>query len=86
MAVKAETATVYIGGGRRWLTLRTAARKEAHAKIIERHGCDCESGDHETPPVYCGWHPGGGVKEYETRLRRLSKIYIKAAKAAKEPK
>ena len=80
MAVSVETARVYRGGGRRWLTLKSAAKHEAMAVIRKRHGCDCEPGDRETPPVYCGWHPGGGVPEYETRLRRLTKLYIKATK------
>lgn len=43
MTVSAETATVYRGGGRRWLTRKAAERAEARAIIKLR--CECSRSD-----------------------------------------
>lgn len=54
MSVTIETATAYRGGGRRWFTRRAAERAEAKA-IIKRR-CECDGGNHVTPPYSCMLH------------------------------
>jgi hypothetical protein len=81
MIPTAEQATVYRGGGRRWLTKRAACRAEARAKLRKR--CECERGDHITPPVTC-WHHD--ERNYQRLVRRLTRIYEKAMQSAKEGK
>lgn len=54
MSVKAQTATVYYGGRRRWFSLVAACRAEASS--IANKFCDCEDGDSVTPPVRCRLH------------------------------
>lgn len=49
-----DVARVYRGGGRRWFTLKAAARAEAKAKIRAR--CDCYDGDEFTPSEPCHYH------------------------------
>lgn len=45
MAITTEPAQVFRGGGRRYFTLRAAARAEAKA-LIKKH-CHCDYVDHE---------------------------------------
>lgn len=82
MSVQVETATVYRGGGRRWLTAAAACRAEARAKMKTR--CDCDYIDHEgygRQELPCGMcHPD----RYPKILRRLTRIYITAFRATKE--
>lgn len=44
MEIKTSTATVYHGGGRRWLTKKSAKRAEVWS-ILKQHCCDCEDAD-----------------------------------------
>lgn len=84
MNVQLEVATVYRGGGRRWLTAVSACRAEARAKMKVR--CDCDYIDHEgygRQDLPCAMHH---PDRYPKILRRLTRIYIAAFRATKEPK
>lgn len=72
--VTAETATVYRAAGRRWLTKQGACRAAAKAKIRTR--CECERGDHITPPCSCFYH--ADLERYEKIIRRLARMYAPA--------
>lgn len=80
MIVRAETATVYRGGGRRYFTKRAACRAEARAKLREH--CDCDYCDHPEMPgaptehLPCRYHDGS--ESAQKILRRLTRIYAKA--------
>lgn len=76
MKITIETATVYRGGGRRWLTKRSAIKAEARAKIKSR--CDCDTSDdgtYGTIHLTCSLHQPG---RYEKILRRLTRVYAAA--------
>ena len=50
--------------GRPWRFTRLAALRDyASAKFWESHPCECDRGDHITPPDVCGWHRDKG-REY----------------------
>ncbi|HEY0840797.1 MAG TPA: hypothetical protein VGD74_11465 [Vulgatibacter sp.] len=57
MRIKASTATVYLGGGRRWLSLHAACRAEAR-KVIRSIVCDCSPQDAEETGYVCVYHAG----------------------------
>lgn len=81
MNVTVESATVYRGGGRRWFTKRAACKAEARAKINKDCGCDyCDHGGYGREHLPCGRHVDG--ERYAKMLRRLTRIYINAAKAS----
>ena len=40
--VRTETRKVYVGGGRGWLTKRSAYRAEAKSLYLHRYRCECE--------------------------------------------
>ena len=72
--IQESKATVYHGGGRRWLTLQAAANAEARSKISER--CECESIDHgamDIEHITCWYHE---PENYPVILRRLSWLYL----------
>ena len=74
-----ETAIVYRGGRRRWLSLDAACRAEARAKLRTR--CECSDSDPEAGDSgeACRYHG----EQYSKFVRRLAAIY----KAAyREPK
>lgn len=78
--IKAETATVYRAGGRRYLTLRAAASAAAREKIA--HNCDCDYCDHPEMPgaptedLPCKYHNGS---EHAQKVHhRLTRIYLRA--------
>lgn len=74
-----ETATVYRGGGRRWLTKRAACRAEARAKIKRDCGCDyCDHGEYGREHLPCDRH--ANEERYQKMLRRLTRVYINASK------
>jgi hypothetical protein len=54
VAVSSSIATVFHGGGRRWLSRRSAERAEA--KAIVRRRCECDRGDTVTPGYACVYH------------------------------
>lgn len=69
----AEQATVYWGGGRRWLSPKAAARAEAN-KAIRRH-CECEDATWEYPGYACRLHSS----DRHIRIRdALTKRYMRA--------
>jgi hypothetical protein len=78
----AETATVYRGGRRRWLSLHAASRAEARARINER--CDCDKGrspyDEEYSPHVCIYH--ADLERFGRIVERLARWYERAAKKA----
>lgn len=85
MEVTKETATVYRGGGRRYLTLKSACKAEARAKLKTR--CECDWIDHEgygRQGLPCTLH---SPDRYPKILRRLTRLYIAAARLTnrKEP-
>lgn len=84
MSVTASTATVFRGGRRRYFTLKAAVRAEAKAKI--KMHCFCDYCDHPEMPgagredLPCKYHDGS---PYAMKvLRRLSRIYLAAYRAA----
>ena len=80
MKVTIETATVYRGGGRRWFTQAAACRAEARARL--KVDCGCDYIDHEgygRQYLPCALHH---PDRYPKIVRRLTRIYIAAAKAA----
>ena len=72
--VTAETATVYRGGGRRWLSAKAAAKAEAGRYYRLRHPCECEAADPSNgyPGEYCGWHD----KHRYRFVRRVAKLLL----------
>lgn len=87
MAVTKEAATVYRGGGRRFLTLKSAIKAEARRKIKSRYGkCACDYCDHDELPgcpredLPCDLHG----RLYEKAMRRLIRIYTAAYNATKD--
>ena len=78
MTVRAETATVYRGGRRRWFSLAAAVKAEAVAKIKAKHPTerfDSETGD--------GFH-WTELPRSDVLLRRMCRL-IRAAAPLKEP-
>ena len=75
MIVTRETATVYRGGGRRWLTKASAIRAEAKARINAR--CACEPYDRETgaPASYCRYHTA--LEDPDSWARRFRRRYLR---------
>lgn len=86
--IRASAATVYHGGGRRWFTLKGACSAEAKQRIRERKAtCDCDYCTHEEMPgcpdeeFPCTLHGD----RYPVALRRLTRMYIAAYRAAPTP-
>lgn len=83
MTIKTSTATVYFGGRRRWLSLKTAARREAIEAVSRRYPCQCEQMEYDPGgnPVYpglnCDNHSGHPV--YDKMVRRLARVHAAAA-------
>lgn len=80
-----ETAKVYRGGGRRYFTLKAAVKAEARKKINSRKlTCECDYCDHDELPgcpredLPCRLHG----ERFEVAYRRLTRIYMAAAKSA----
>lgn len=85
-AVSIERATVYRGGGRRWLTIAAAVRADCHRRLRERGSngsrprwkCECEAADTESgySGYQCGVHERAIVvvtrhlRIYGRRIRR----------------
>lgn len=68
-----EQATVYRGGGRRWLTRKAACKAEARAKIKTRCECDyCDHGLMGREHLTCSLHH---PDRYPKILRRLARMY-----------
>lgn len=67
--VQTEAATIYRGGGRRWLTLRAACRAEARMRYRSR----CRKMGDE-------WNPLDDY--YGPRIERLARWYLRAARRA----
>jgi hypothetical protein len=66
--VTIETAIVYRGGRRRWLSMAAAVRAEAkelyRQRVKAKDRCDCEEGSYEGPgPHTCKYH------SYDTDIR-----------------
>lgn len=78
--VVAEQATVFIGGGRRWLTVRAACRAEAKA-IIKRH-CECDKGDEFTPSDHCRRH--ADQDKYSALVKKLAERIYKSTLRAED--
>lgn len=78
MAVSSSTTTVYHGGGRRWLTLRSACSAEARALLKTR--CECETIDHGSmgsEHLVCWYHE---EERNAVLMRRLSGGYMRRFK------
>ena len=81
MIVETLTATVYKGGGKRYLTKRAAYYAAARAKINSRCDCEpCDYADYETGymPVMCQWHEDRD--RCEAVIQRLARWYQHADK------
>ena len=66
--VETRTATVFVGGGRRWFTRKAAERAIAKAAIKKR--CECSRGDRITPDYVCEYHRDGD------RFQRMIRLFI----------
>lgn len=79
MAVTTSQAVVYKGGGRRYLTLRSACAAEARALLKTR--CECETMDHG-PMGYehltCWYHE---EERNAVLMRRLTGAYMRRYRA-----
>lgn len=76
MVVSREEATVYRGGGRRWLTQQAAYRAAAKAKI--KSICECEQPDTLIDPsgypgFTCSYHKD--IDRFQKIVRRLVGLY-----------
>lgn len=79
MAVTVETAAVFRGGGRRWLTLSAACAAEARAILKKHCACDyCEDdiGRYELP---CRLHH---PDRYPRIMQRLTKGLMRRYRAS----
>lgn len=75
MPVTSSQAVVYKGGGRRYLTLKSACIAEARSLINSR--CDCEHMDHSPMSsewLTCWWHE---EERNAVLMRRLTGGYIR---------
>lgn len=79
MSVTISTATTYTGGGRRYLTLKSACAAEARALLKTR--CECETIDHG-PMGYehltCWYHE---PERNAVMMRRLTGAYMRKFRA-----
>ena len=76
MTVKAQTATVFQGGRRRWFSLDAACNAEASA-ILKRF-CDCSPGNgHDVAPETCAMHA-----DAERFIRVRAKLAARARRHA----
>ena len=83
MAITSEPAAVYRGGGRRWFTLRAAARAEAKA-LIRKH-CQCDYCDHPEwsmrEHLPCRRHQD---ENFKPLVKKLAGRYMRHFKAQQE--
>ena len=79
MGVSVETATVYRGGGRRWLTRKAAVKAEAIAVIKAKHPTERGETDHSIGYHDPGWH-WTELRRSDVLLRRVMRM------VSKEPK
>ncbi|WUR15665.1 hypothetical protein E7V67_011350 [[Empedobacter] haloabium] len=83
--IRAETVTVYHGGGRRWLTLKAAARREAAAAVRKRYPCQCERAEYDFggamvyPGLSCIHHSGDA--RFDKMVRRMARLHVAAFRA-----
>ena len=79
MPVTSSQAVVYKGGGRRYLTLKSACNAEARSLINAR--CDCEYMDHGpmgSEWLTCWWHED---ERNAVLMRRLTGGYMRRFRA-----
>ena len=83
MSITREPATVFRGGGRRYFTLRAAARAEAKA-LINKH-CHCDYCDHPEwdfrEHLPCRRHQEG---KFEPLVAKLAARFIRNYRAQQE--
>jgi len=80
MSVTSSQAVVYKGGGRRYLTLRSACIAEARALLKTR--CECEVMDHGsmgTEYLTCWYHE---EEREKVLMRRLTGGYMRRFRAS----
>lgn len=75
MTVTAEPATVYRGGGRRWLTFDAAVKAEAVKAIKRKHPTERENTTY--PDCDLGFH-WREIPRSDVMLRRMCRL-VKAA-------
>lgn len=68
-----EQATVYRGGGRRWLTRRAAIRAEAVAIIKCKHPTERSETDKQGRCIDPGWH-WTDLPRADVLLRRVARM------------
>lgn len=86
MMVTAETATVYRGGGRRFLTRKAAIRAEAVSIIKRKHPSERSEHDERGQCTDPGWH-WESLPRSDVLLRRVCRLVdstFKARAALKE--
>lgn len=84
--ITTETTTVYRGGGRRWLTAETAAKKEAQAmhRLHYKSRCECDQPEYGREFGECVY-PGNTCyahqpEFYQRWVKRVSRILLKGLK------
>lgn len=70
-----ETAVVYRGGGRRYLTKKAAIKAEAIAIIKRKHPTE-RSTDHGPMGIEPGWH-WSDLSRADVLLRRIERLVAK---------
>ncbi len=83
--ITAETTTVYRGGGRRWLTAETAAKKEAQAmhKLHYANRCECQDPGYQRNGAmledgYTCW--AHKTEFYQRWVKRVARMLLKGLK------
>lgn len=80
--VTIETATVYRGGGRRWLTCKAACKAEAVAVIKRKHPTERNAIDSNGQNIGGGWH-WTNLPRSDVLLRRMMRL-VQVQRAAPE--
>lgn len=79
-AITAEVATVYRYGGRRYLTVKTARRKQARREVLALCDChDAEKNRHSVGAYICELHQN--VESVPARVEARYREIVRAASA-----
>ncbi|WP_395055237.1 hypothetical protein [Polaromonas sp.] len=81
--VKAESATIYRGGGRRYLTLRSAVQAEARKIIETKYPTEKEYTSYDMQEHSPGWYWRDKLNRPEVLFRRVCRLVRAAASIGK---
>lgn len=82
-AVSTETAKVYRGGGRRYLTLKAAIKAEATKRIKAKHPTERSEQDERGMTTDPGWH-WSELPRSDVLFRRMCRL-VRAQFEARQP-